>query len=99
MGHIPRWPLFVHMISACICLGFSAIFHLFSVYSIRLAGYLSRLDYSGIIILIFGSCMPPIHYYFSCGPGIFWKYTMTGVMLVASVLTFIVVMIPAFDKP
>jgi len=43
--------------------------------------------------------MPPIHYYFSCGPGLAWKYVMTGVMLTTSLLTFFAIMHPIFGSP
>ncbi len=98
MGYISRWPLFVHMISATLCLGFSACFHLCFVYSPKVQKILSKLDYAGIIILIFGSSMPPIQYYFSCGPAVFWKNFLTILMLVSSTLTFVVTMSPNFDK-
>mmetsp|Transcript_27308 Transcript_27308/g.20446 ORF Transcript_27308/g.20446 Transcript_27308/m.20446 type:complete len:225 (+) Transcript_27308:812-1486(+) len=96
--HVSRWPLFVHMATACLCLGFSTIFHLFSAHSHFVAKFLVRLDYSGIIFLIFGSSMPLINYHFSCGPTLFYKNLMIGVMSISSLLTFIVVMLPSFDR-
>ena len=33
MNYVSRWPLFIHMISACLCLGLSTVYHLFFVYS------------------------------------------------------------------
>jgi len=33
LNYVSKWPLFVHMFTATLCLGFSAIFHLFFVYS------------------------------------------------------------------
>ncbi len=61
---ISRWPLFVFLLSAIICLGSSAIFHWFSAHSEQLNDILSRLDYAGISILIAGSCYPPYYYFF-----------------------------------
>lgn len=29
LTYISRWPLYVHLASACLCFGFSAVFHLF----------------------------------------------------------------------
>ena len=29
LNYISRWPLYVHLASACLCFGFSAVFHLF----------------------------------------------------------------------
>lgn len=43
--------------------------------------------------------MPPINYYFSCGPAIFWKYVFLTIMSVSSGVTFIVTMMPRFGTP
>ena len=67
MNYVSKWPLFVYLLSAAICLGFSAVFHLFFVYSPEACISLSKLDYTGIIILIFGSVVPTIQYMFACG--------------------------------
>jgi len=63
---LSRWPLVVFIISALICLGCSVTYHLFYVVSEEWFGFLQRLDYSGIAILIFGSNMPPIQYLYYC---------------------------------
>jgi adiponectin receptor len=65
---VPRFPLFLHILGAVCCLGFSATFHLFKDHSITASEKLSRLDYAGISILIAGSSMPPIYYSFYCQP-------------------------------
>jgi adiponectin receptor len=65
---LPRWPVFVFLTSAVICLGSSAIFHWFSAHSRELHEFLNRLDYAGISILIAGSCYPPYYYFFHCEP-------------------------------
>jgi adiponectin receptor len=67
LNYVSKWPLFIHLVSAAICLGFSAIFHLFFVYSPSACLTLSKLDYTGIIILIYGSVVPIIQYNFACG--------------------------------
>ncbi len=33
LNHVSRWPLFVNMSAAAICMGISALYHLFFVYS------------------------------------------------------------------
>jgi predicted membrane channel-forming protein YqfA (hemolysin III family) len=99
MGYISRWPLFVHMISACICLGFSAFFHLFNVYSPGVKAFLARLDYGGIIILIFGSFVSPVYYHMSCGPSMKWRNTYFTFHITISLITFIATLHPIFDKP
>lgn len=65
---LSRWPVFVQLICAIICLGCSAIFHLFSAHSHKTHAILNRLDYAGISILIAGSCYPPYFYFFYCEP-------------------------------
>lgn len=69
---LTKWPVFIMLISAIICLSCSAIFHWFSAHSKSLHDLLNRLDYAGISILIAGSCYPPYYYFFYCEPG---KYT------------------------
>ena len=61
-----RWPLFIMLSSAIVCLSFSTIFHLFGALSPSSSSVLSRLDYAGISILIAGSCYPPYFYFFYC---------------------------------
>ena len=51
---------------AMICLLFSTFFHLFSNHSEKVYYVFSRLDYSGIAILIMGSCVPAFYYSFYC---------------------------------
>ena len=51
---------------AMICLLFSSFFHTFSNHSEKVYYVFSRLDYSGIAILIMGSCVPAFYYCFYC---------------------------------
>jgi predicted membrane channel-forming protein YqfA (hemolysin III family) len=66
LNYATKWPLFAHMITAALCLGFSAIYHLMFIYSHEAQLLLAKLDYIGIILLMFGSVMPPINYAFAC---------------------------------
>ena len=59
-----RWPIFIMLSSAIVCLSFSTIFHWFGGLSPVSSQILSRLDYAGITILIAGSCNPPYFYFF-----------------------------------
>lgn len=68
LNYIPRWPMFVNLLSACACLGLSATFHQFQYLSKRTMDKLATLDYGGITILIMGSTYPPIFYPFACNP-------------------------------
>jgi len=65
---INRFPLFLHILGAVCCLGFSATFHHFKDMSKATSEKLSRLDYAGISMMIAGSNMPPIYYSFYCRP-------------------------------
>lgn len=99
MNYVSRWPLFAHMASACFCLGCSAVYHLFFVYSESACSWLAKLDYAGISILILGSTMPLINYYYACGPALFFRYAFMTLEIVSCGLAFVVTLLPAFDKP
>ena len=73
------WPLFVFLISAILCLSFSAIFHLIGFLSYNHHRILSRFDYGGVCLLITGSCYPAYYYIFYCEPNyrIFYITFMT----------------------
>ena len=66
LNYVSKWPLFIHLISAAICMGLSTIYHLFFVYSPEAFLMLVKLDYTGITILFFGSTVPFIQYMFAC---------------------------------
>lgn len=68
MTFIPSWPLVVHLLSGCFCLGCSALYHTFFITNKRMFNLFSRLDFGGICMLIMGSSYPPIFYPFSCSP-------------------------------
>ena len=61
-----KWPLYIMLSSAIVCLSFSALFHWIGALSPHIFQILSRLDYAGITILIAGSCYPPYFYFFYC---------------------------------
>ncbi len=63
---LPKWPLYITLIGAVACLGFSATFNLFIAHSEKINNLLNRLDYAGIALLIVGSCYPPNYYLFNC---------------------------------
>ena len=66
MNFVPVWPLGINAFSACFCMGCSAIYHLFLVKSPEYNANLARLDYGGISVLIFGSCVPVLYYAMAC---------------------------------
>jgi adiponectin receptor len=99
---VHRWPLFVYIVSAMICLMCSSIFHLFSAHSLMMNKMLSRLDYAGISILIAGSFYPMIYYAFYCFPRkIQVDYILVYLvgMSVAATITFVISFIPSFQSP
>jgi adiponectin receptor len=66
------------LISALICLFFSAVYHTVYVLSSRVNSIFLRLDYAGVNFLICGSVMPLTYYGFYCR-GNLGLYYMTGV--------------------
>ena len=65
-NNLKRWPLFIMLVAAIICLGCSTTFHLFGTMSKSINKVLSRIDYAGITFLVAGSCYPPYFYFFYC---------------------------------
>lgn len=109
LNYVSKWPLMVHLISAAICLGLSAIYHLFFVYSHEACLFLVKLDYTGIVILFFGSTVPFIQYMFACNEVVCKFYMFIKFLDLRSNFTFIVggsclavftiSMLPIFSKP
>jgi len=65
---LERWPLYVFVATALMCLGASAVYHLFGTANERWANRLGAFDYAGIVVLIFGSCVPICYYGFYTSP-------------------------------
>lgn len=59
---------------AMLCLGMSATYHLISNHSARVAKFGNKLDYLGIVFLIWGSFIPSISYGFACDPALIKQY-------------------------
>jgi adiponectin receptor len=66
LSAISVWPLACNTFAAVFCMGCSAVFHLMYVRSENTQKMLSRLDYGGISVLIFGTTIPVIIYAFPC---------------------------------
>jgi adiponectin receptor len=104
-----RWPLFVFLFSAMLCLLFSSIFHLFYVHSLSLSRLLGKLDYAGISLLIAGSCYPPYYYFYYCSLSIFYinnyfhivefMYFYLSFITIFSIAVFIFSLQPNFGVP
>ena len=63
-----------YFLGAVACLGMSATYHTISNHSEAVAKFGNRLDYIGIVFLIWGSFMPSIYYGFSAEPGLVRMY-------------------------
>ena len=94
---LKRWPLFIILISAILCLSFSATFHLIGCVSKTYHEILSRFDYGGIAILVTGSCFPPYYYFFYCEP----KYCIFYLIFISTfgLTTFCLSLTNNFNSP
>lgn len=63
-----------YFLGAVACLGMSAIYHTVSDHSPAVARFGNRLDYIGIVFLIWGSFIPSIYYGFSAEPALVRVY-------------------------
>ena len=63
---LEKWPLYIFLISAFLCLIFSTTFHMVGNMSQKIHRFFSRFDYGGISLLISGSTFPPYYYFFYC---------------------------------
>lgn len=61
-------------LGAVACLGMSATYHTISNHSEAVAKFGNRLDYIGIVVLIWGSFIPSIYYGFSAEPNLVRVY-------------------------
>lgn len=57
-----------------VCLGMSATYHALANHSERVARAGNRLDYLGIVVLIWGSFVPSIYYGFAREPALVRGY-------------------------
>ncbi|KAJ7069532.1 HlyIII-domain-containing protein [Mycena amicta] len=72
--------------SAIFCLMSSATFHAVACHSQEVAAQCTTLDYSGIVLLIVGTCYPTIHFQFFCRPHekLFYLGLLTAIALGAA---------------
>ncbi|KAK3649712.1 hypothetical protein LTR56_006672 [Elasticomyces elasticus] len=86
-----------YFIGAVTCLGMSATYHTISNHSEVVAKFGNRLDYMGIVFLIWGSFIPSIYYGFSAEPQLVRLYWTMITTFAAGTLA--VVMLPKFRTP
>ena len=61
---LSKFPLYIMIISAFLCLSFSTSYHALKIVSPIVYNISHRFDHGGISILISGSCFPPYYYFF-----------------------------------
>lgn len=61
---LSRFPLYIIIICAFLCLSFSATYHALKIISPIVHNITHRFDHGGISLLISGSCFPPYYYFF-----------------------------------
>lgn len=92
-----RWPFFVFLAGSMFCLLTSSFCHLLCCHSRRLNIFFSRLDYTGIAVMIVASFFPPIYYIFQCDP--LYQIAYLLAISIFGVLTVITLFSPELSKP
>ena len=64
----PRWPMYVFLAGAIVCLLFSSTCHTLACVGARVSSIVWRIDYVGIAVLIVASFYPVVYYSFYCVP-------------------------------
>lgn len=90
-----RWPAYVFLAGAMLCLLTSSICHLFSCCSQHVAKVIWRFDYASIAILIVSSFFPPVYYGFLCIP--FWRNFYLISTSALGMVTIVVSLLPFFQ--
>ena len=93
----PRWPVYVFLSAATVCLGMSTVCHTLTNVTERVSAILWRLDYVGIAWLIVASFFPIVYYPFMCMPTWRWIY-LTGTVVFGTG-TLAVTLLERFQAP
>jgi len=89
-------PIFVYedilvftafFLGVVLCFSFSALFHILSNHSEKVAAFWNRLDYLGIVFLMWGSTVPLVYYGFYCDPNLQKLYWAAVSVLAAACTT------------
>ncbi|QIW95163.1 hypothetical protein AMS68_000681 [Peltaster fructicola] len=86
-----------YFLGAVLCLGMSATYHTIANHSEHVAKFGNKLDYIGIVFLIWGSFIPSIYYGFSARPDLIRTYWTMITSIALGTLT--VVLYPKFRTP
>ncbi|KAF2747969.1 HlyIII-domain-containing protein [Sporormia fimetaria CBS 119925] len=74
-----------YFMGAVICLGMSATYHTISNHSPQVSSFGNKLDYLGIVFLIWGSFIPIVYYGFQQHPELMYRYwTMISTLAVGT---------------
>jgi len=93
---VSRWPMYVFLSGAVVCLFFSTLCHTYCCVGAADAERMWRLDYLGIAVLIVSSFYPMVHYSYYCLPG--WRdMYITGITALGC-LAAIPTLLTAFQK-
>jgi len=93
----PRWPMYVFLAGACVCLSFSSVCHTLACVGARVSSIVWRIDYVGIAVLIVASFYPVVYYSFYCVPGLRTFYL--SVMSAFGVAVLIISLMDRFQAP
>ena len=96
---IPWYALYIHLISAVLCMGISATFHLFYCHSKKCNSVLCRFDYAGISLLIGGSNFSPNYYGLYCKEYQTLLYIFLGIIEGSCLFAFFISLHPKFYSP
>ncbi|GMH44388.1 hypothetical protein BSKO_12340 [Bryopsis sp. KO-2023] len=94
---VTRWPIFVFMAGAMMCMLISSTCHLFGCCSRHSSTVIWRIDYMGIALLIVASFFPPVYYGFMCHP--YWRLFYLTTVSVLGLCVMIVCFLPKFQTP
>ena len=98
-NNISKIPIYVFLGSAIACMMWSTIFHMFLDHSKPMCDFLSKLDFAGISLLIWGSACAPIYY------SLYWSQNGTmrtiylGGMITLWTFGFWSMLIPYINSP
>ncbi|UNI19528.1 hypothetical protein JDV02_005710 [Purpureocillium takamizusanense] len=87
----------IYSYGVAVCFAFSSTFHLLWNHSQNFAKFCNKLDYVGILVLMWGAGIPTIYYGFFCNPRLqvlYWS-TTSGAALCCAVFT----LSPRFGSP
>ncbi|EGR29870.1 hypothetical protein IMG5_147130 [Ichthyophthirius multifiliis] len=94
---VSRWPIFVFLLSAILCLLFSTLFHLFYCKNPKYFQFFLRLDFAGVSLLVSGSTFPPFYYGFYCN--FYLAYFYLSLVTIVSAFVFLVSIQEFINKP